>query len=228
MKLKHWLRFRLTTILIATALIAIVLAVLVPVNRHASLQHRKFLDLAGTPGVYDVCYENEHAINHRQLFSSLPPSRPKWLVNLLGDGYFYDISQFGLETSKDPNPLLVDACDIGKLRLIKIVNCEITPDSVETISQMKDLVWLNLAFSKIDDERFEQLAGMTQLKIIDLRGTNVSQNSIDVFSKFSSLEYLYLNQDRFDKSSLKSLQEAVPNCNILFEFKRWPELRNAK
>lgn len=112
--------------------------------------------------------------------------------------------------------------------------------------QIPDVIWLNLAGTKITDDGLKQIAGMKQLKRLHLEKTQIGDVGLDHLLGLAELEYLnlygtqvtdagaaklaamknlkkvYFWQSQVSEEGIKSLQTALPDCQVVGEVKLTP------
>jgi hypothetical protein len=207
--------------LVITALIAAILAMHVNNAYRAAAQRNALTQLWAQKGVHDTFYE----WRIDESFESVDlPGWPAWLVDMLGPDYFYGISTFGLEDCIEPDSLIDQASSLGQLRRVYLTACTISPGTAKNLTSLEQLEWLSCAYSKLDGRALTELSKMTHLRILDLRGTQVTDASTDDLARLINLEYLYLGQTTFSNDAIQELRQILPRCKVLRKHNTWPAL----
>jgi hypothetical protein len=123
---------------------------------------------------------------------------PVWLHSLLGDDFFrkvYSVRGFYFFRRKD-RPF-IDA-------------------DLELVKELTTLKVLYLWGTKVSDAGLANLQGLTRLEELDLRCPHVSDAGLDYLKGLTQLKELRLYDTQVSDGGVAKLQQALPNCNILW------------
>ena len=88
------------------------------------------------------------------------------------------------------------------IALLALQGCQKEPDK------------LKLPSSTTDEQLAEKLKGLENLKPLDLSYTKITDTGLVHLKGLTKLEGLYLGQTKITPAGIKSLQEALPGCEI--------------
>ena len=169
---RRWYQFSLRTLLVATAVCALLMGLLTNRLIRAGKQRRIVAEIQGVGGavLYDFQYDFTPE-NHRIPGWERPPTPTLIPRLILGDDFFAGVVFVQITSS-----VFADA-DLRRLA---------------GLQELSDLQHLCLVGSQVSDEGLEYLSGLAELRILDLTDTQVTPEGI------------------------KRLQEALPDCKIIY------------
>jgi hypothetical protein len=123
-----------------------------------------------------------------------------------------------------------------------LVGDKVSDAQLEGISAIPDVVWLNLANTKITDQGLTQLKGMklrklhlentaigdaglanikdqVDLEYLNLYGTSVTDKGLQHLQKMTKLKRLYVWQTKVSDAGIKSIREKIPGLKVIGECK---------
>ena len=125
------------------------------------------------------------------------------------------------EFSSGPNLIKDDA--IGALSGIKnnishldLSRTSVTDSVLGEVKKFNNLTWLNLKDTSITDRGIQSLSKMPYLTYLNLVSSKVSDAGIETIASIKTLEEVYLWNSKVSEKGVKTLQNALPNCKIVF------------
>lgn len=98
-----------------------------------------------------------------------------------------------------------------------LTNLDLRETDVKTlkyISMFKNMQWLVLSETAVDDEALKQLTQLKQLELLELRDCpNITKKSLQTFERCPSLKSVMLKNTAISKADLLALQEKMP-CTL--------------
>ncbi len=104
----------------------------------------------------------------------------------------------------------------GHIRSISLWNRNLQANTLSVISEFTNVRELHLNQSNVASGDLSQLAKLKRLHVLNLHGTAVDDSAIPVLSQMRHLRKLFIADTRIDQEGVRSLQEALPNCEILW------------
>lgn len=208
---RRWYQFRLRTLLIATALIAIVLAWY---TSGPQRQRRAVAAIRSFDGYVQFDYRRNQYV-------------PRPLLDWVGEEYFAEVTGVSYEWNRvddsalEPledlrslqNLVLSESplTDVGLARLerlssLQTLNLRGTPisdASLEHLQHLKNLQELYLSETKITDAGLVHLAAMPQLRGLYLRGTLITDAGVQQLGRLSQLRTLDLSDTKITDAGLQ-------------------------
>lgn len=80
----------------------------------------------------------------------------------------------------------------SSVRSLSLIDCDLSPEVMRSISTMDTLQSLNLSNSRFDSTQLSELASLSQLKILVLSQTEIDDDDAEFLQRMSSLERIYL------------------------------------
>jgi hypothetical protein len=184
---RRWFQFSLRTVMIFTALVAVVCGWLgSKIERKREERDAvKAIEALGGVVIYDFQWVDYEFV------SDAPPPGPAWLRSLLGDEFFGAVDFVALRS----RPEAID-------------------DSLESFKGLAQLRTLLLSETGVSDAGLAHLRGLTHLRRLSLNRTNVTDAGIVNLYGLAELESLELAHTKVTDAGVKDLQKALPNCNI--------------
>ncbi len=96
-------------------------------------------------------------------------------------------------------------------------NTQLTDQSVETLTQFKNLRSLNLSKTRIQGQDLGKLSQLSNLESLNLYGTELTADRLDELTQLTQLKNLYLYQtELYEADTIDQLKQALPDCNVAF------------
>ena len=149
------------------------------------------LDEIEAPQVPDGC---------ERLLSGLPPGSLMQYVLLSGEGV--------------TDETLAKAGGFRRLYKAALVNAQITDDGLKHLAGLRSLAVLNLRGTPITGSGLTHLAAMPNLLSLVLADTQVDDQHLTLLQPCTGLTDLDVSGTRVTASGVKTLQAALPRCNV--------------
>ena len=144
-------------------------------------------------------------------------SVPKWAPELLGDDFFFDVVYVWLWDDRafgDDEASHLKA--LTNLDFLVLCGTQVTDEGLEHLEGLGSLRVLALSNTQITDAGLKHLEGLTNLTALELANTQVSYAGLKHLEGLTSLEYLNLTGTQVTLEGVEKLQEALPNCEIIY------------
>jgi hypothetical protein len=107
-----------------------------------------------------------------------------------------------------------------KLKFLSIPLTAVAIPAMRTVGHMNSLTDLFLfANESVNDDCVAQLTGLSQLHVLRLDGTSITDAGLESLSKMQSLKLLNVsNCKRLTEAGVRKLQKALPACKIVSDF----------
>lgn len=193
------------------AIVAVLAAIHTNRIRQAAMRRDAFLQLVRQPGVYDCLHTDEldeylRANSHsfHSIFARLGVDRDD----------SQRLAVFKLHGNANPIDLLTTAHEIGHLRWVNLVDCDVDSQTFEKLKSIESLERLDLSYSQFEERQLNQCLQELNLKVLDLRGPQISEELLSDLAACRSLRYLYLQQTTISGDAVARLEESLPMCRI--------------
>jgi hypothetical protein len=169
---------------------------------------------------------------------SVPPEEPfcpHWLLELLGDDFFFEVVEARIENDADLEHLtnltqlkrmfldsthvtdvgLVNLKDMTRLNVLYLGHTRVTDAglaNLKGLSQLREL-WLNN--TSVTDAGLEHVTALTHLKALSLVNTQVTDAGLQRLKGLKQLQWLWLGGTRVTYEGLDDLRLALPGCMVL-------------
>jgi len=120
----------------------------------------------------------------------------------IGDAFEPNISDSGIYYLKN----LTNITDLN------LYGLNITNKSAEIVKQMRFLTFLDLSYTKIDN--FNGFGELSNISVLKLVGTKVSDDDIKYLKKLTSLKKLSISETRITDDGMQRLRDSLPNCLV--------------
>jgi hypothetical protein len=174
------------------------------IREYGGWVHYDFQETAAPPGIgFD---------------SRIKPPLPKWLVDRLGEDFFFNVAQVNLVYNSDFGRRVDNANVAGtalrrldafpKLRVLLVKDTQATDDGLRAVGKLKRLTYLYMwDASKVTDAGIAHLAGLSNLKKIHVSSSQIGDESLKVLGTLPRLEEMSLQGNRFSDRGLAYLEE---------------------
>jgi hypothetical protein len=166
------------------------------------------------------------------------PLIPGWVRNLVGEDFFYNVYRLDILNTDlantDMTPIkglvqlevlsfggykikedeLKSFKELPKLRMLELVDTNMTDAGLAQLAGLKHLEFLSLSGTDITDAGLEHLKGLTKLQTLWLAGTQVTDAGLEHLKGLTQLQVLYLAETKVTDEGVKKLQQALPNCKV--------------
>jgi len=110
-----------------------------------------------------------------------------------------------------------DLQKVGKLRQLEsltLQNTSISDDGLKHLANLDNLQKLDLWGTPIDGSGLRHLARLSSLRKLILNRTLISDEAVDELKQLKSLRILSLSGTAISDESIEDLKRALPNCNV--------------
>jgi Leucine-rich repeat (LRR) protein len=97
------------------------------------------------------------------------------------------------------------------------MGAKLNRETCRFIGQLEQLETLGLDGSDIRDAQVGELASLKNLRILWLSKTELTDAAVEPLGKLTGLTKLYLSGSRLSSAGLKTLRQALPGCEVVFE-----------
>lgn len=133
-----------------------------------------------------------------------------------GLGISYPNWRLNLNSTKIGDTGLDDLKELPNLKHLHLDSTEITDVGLEKLRCLPDLEGLKLSSTEISDAGLEDVGALSNLKYLHLSSTEITDRGLKHLGGLQSLESLALLQTQVSEEGVKELQQALPNCEILY------------
>lgn len=236
-----WYQYRLRTLLVLMAAIAVWLGV---ISSRARRQKYVVDRIRALGGMVDYDFQKRIGGHWGTFNFKNPPPGPDWLRRLAGDDYFETVVAIILQNRpvKDGDLALLDRLpNANALEFIAWDHVQISNDGMAHFERFHELRGLNLAGDEIDDRGLVHLRQLTNLRYLILVGTKITDAgvpnlqglvnledelglsytqitdaSVKYFKNFKKLRSIDLLHTKVTERGARELKQALPNCSITY------------
>jgi internalin A len=101
---------------------------------------------------------------------------------------------------------------------LDLSDTQVTDAGLEHLKGLTSLTVLGLSQTQITDAGLEYLEGLTNLTQLALSQTQITDAGLEHLEGLINLTLLYLNRTQVTTQGVERLRQALPNCDISFEF----------
>jgi HEAT repeat protein len=124
------------------------------------------------------------------------------------------LQRLGLTLTKVSDAGLKHLTGLVKLQRLDLGATKVSDVGLHHLEKLTTLQFLDLGQTQITDAGLEHLKGLTQLTMLVLDGTRVTDVGLEHLRGLTNLKGLCLNRTSVTKEGIKTLQKALPNCQI--------------
>jgi hypothetical protein len=183
---RRWFRFSLRTLLLLVAIVAVGFGWLGVKIRQAHEQRDAVAAIVKLNGI--VCYDYEPGPSYGYQQPAIPPG-PTWLRNLLGVDFLAHADQVWLDGS-------------------------FPVDELSRLHSLPGVRFLSISNPQNADGVLDSLAGLTQLKELNVCGMHVTDGSLVYLARLTQLKQLNLVDTQVTDERYDDLRRALPNVEI--------------
>ena len=223
---RHWLQFRLRTLMFFITVLSLCL------GRHVERVHRQRAVAAEVHRRYGRVAYGHHFVSSNGVsedYDAIPPG-PAWLRRIVGDDFFARITQvqFGGGSANSDRDLeclapltdleglvipLTPISDAGlrylarfrQLRCLYLVGTRITDEGASYLRDLRRLEYLTLTCPNVTDAGLCALPNLGDLQYLDLTGTQITDETLARLTKLANLRCLQLVETRVTDAGLDQL-----------------------
>ena len=93
---------------------------------------------------------------------------------------------------------------------------EVAPGNALAVAGMYELEELNLIGTQVGDQGMELIKQLPTLKVLHLGRTPISDTGLQKLHSLKSLSHIYLNQTKVTNKGIAKLKEALPNVKVVY------------
>lgn len=230
---RRWYQYSLRTLLLLMLVASIAMSWL-SVRRQRAKAYREAIE-AIQKEYGSVAYDWQVA----QTGARPQPPAPEWLRKLLGDDFFGDVVRASVQTDSAMEQattfsglselgVCVFITDEGLAhlksfpRLRKLTMHDIAAITDAGLANLKDATEVESLYFRdvhVGDSGLKHLDGLTQLQTLHLQDTGITDAGLAHIKTFTQLQSLHLREGGITDAGVKDLQNALPNCTIVFSRK---------
>jgi hypothetical protein len=159
-------------------------------------------------------------------FADEPPPEPEWLLKLMGDDFFHDVSFVFFFNGEFTNAILINFHRLPNLKSLTFMESDLSDDRLQTVSNIKQLKDLILIGTGVTDNGLRYLQTMQNLESLKIScttlndtvsSTAVSDKGLAYLTELRNLKSLTLTNTRVTAEGVRKLQQALPNCKIEYQ-----------
>lgn len=125
---------------------------------------------------------------------------------------------FYLAGKKISDANLKELTAINDVVWLNLANTKVTNEGLKSIAEMK-LTKLHLEKTGIGDKGLIHLKGMTDLEYLNIYATSVTDAGLKHLEKLKNLKQLYVWQSKVSEAGMKALEEKIPGLKVVGESK---------
>ena len=195
----RWFQFRITTLLVLTAIIAIWLGVQANRARDERRGAAAVRDAGGTVR-FDYQYSDDGSLT-----ADATPPGAKVIRKAVGDEYFTRVVEANANTQRFTNSDLAQLEGLKELRSLRVFETDITDEGIRSLEQLERLEVVDLRNNHVTDAGLAILGKATKLKKLLLDGTKVTDEGLAHLKELHNLEVLFLSYTSVGDSGLEHL-----------------------
>lgn len=210
---RRFFQFGLRTLLVATTVFSVWLGLYVHRVRRQKAAVAAIRDYGGWAH-YDF---QEVPPGSLKFDPQAQPKLPKWLVESLGEDFFYDAIEVNLVYNDDSGKREDNANVSGEalqhlealpdVRQLLIFEGQATDEGLKYAGRLRNLERILMwDASEVTDVGVSHLAALKHLKAIHLTGSQITDESLKTLSGLPELEVMSLQNNRFTDAGLAHLQ----------------------
>jgi hypothetical protein len=127
-------------------------------------------------------------------------------------------ASFYLAGKKITDEHLQDLGAVQDIVWLNLANTKVTNDGLKNIADMK-LKRLHLEKTDVGDEGLAHLKGLVDLEYLNLYSTEVTDEGLKHLEKMTKLKRLYVWQSKVTEEGMKSLEQKIPGLKVVGECK---------
>ncbi|HWB11994.1 MAG TPA: hypothetical protein VG826_22405 [Pirellulales bacterium] len=207
-------QFRLASIFLLTALLAVWLGVWV---RQVHQRKELIAWIQKNSGSLALTYTHQLDANGRLDEKAQPPG-PGWLRWLVGDEAFCEVETASLAGARVTDADLRRLMVFRQISAIEIDATRVTPRRLGVLRQLSRLRYLRLGGLAADDEGMAEVARLEYLErfwLMGAGGNAISDTGLLELRALSNLQRLDLDRADVSDAAVAALRAALPKCRII-------------
>jgi len=144
------------------------------------------------------------------------PSVPTWLSGLVGVDLFVDVVRVDFYESEASDVALEHLKGLTNLNHLEFSGTQVTDAGLEHLKGLTNLNYLKVSRTQVTDTGLAHLKGLTELCGLYLSDTQITDVGLVYLSRLRRLKWLVLSSTHVTQEGINELQEALPNCRIIW------------
>ena len=125
--------------------------------------------------------------------------------------WFHPVGYVHFEGSRANDATLAEVSKLPRVKLLGLWdNTNVTERGYASIGHMKNLTWLSLQHSHLDDAGLRHLTGLKKLKGLELNNTLITDNSVEDLKKFPQIKELWISGTKISKAVGRKFEASYP------------------
>jgi hypothetical protein len=213
------LRFRLRTLLIAFAMVAIgMTCIIVPARRQATAisairafrADQGYLQKGVLHQPITVSFRHQRRVPGAGEDFSVGRCLRSWF----GDDYFGDVVVVQLDGANFHDADMRFLAPLSSLEFLRLERTEITDEGLKAIKPFTQLEFLSLNSTDISDSGLLELVQLANLRRLSLKNCRITDQGIPHLSALGNLRESWLSGTDISDAGFQRLKKALPNCKI--------------
>lgn len=223
---RHWLRFSVRGLLLLVLLVSIPLGLIGRDLIRSKSEEYLVNDIQIADGYvrYDYVYQVMPPPGTMGLtIAKFDEHEPKghWLARkILGENIYSYVTIVNLRRADDPNQVLPRIATFSRLEKLSLAEAALTDESVDAISQLRQLRELYLESIELSPQQMRKLAAINSLETLYFTGSFATDDVLEQVANFKNLQEITLRDTAITNRALQSLAR-VPGLKRI-------EIDNAK
>jgi hypothetical protein len=135
-------------------------------------------------------------------------------IESLGLEEFSNLYSLNIVTRSIPNGYLQRLTCKHSLRTLEVIGCPLSRENMGSIHQFKNLRYLYLPYTSVDDDFIEMLVELKQLKSLSVPEAKITDNCVKHLIKMQTLKDLSISQHALSFEALAELSRKRPDINL--------------
>jgi Leucine-rich repeat (LRR) protein len=207
----RWFRFSLRTLLVLVTMAGAGFGWLGMKMRQAQRQKEAVEAIQKLGGVVTFDYEED---SNGKLIDPPTPPGPAWLRDLLGDGFFANVTKVHGLAANFPDEATVHLQELRKLKNLDLNFTDVTDVGLADLQGLTDLQSLDLAHTQVTDDGLVHVQSLRNMQWLSLTKTEITDAGVLHLKSLIHLRDLYLLDTQVSNECCKELQKALPNVTI--------------
>jgi hypothetical protein len=157
---------------------------------------------------------NGHFSYDHQWPSSSPPRAPAWVRRAMGEDFFSDIVEVGIDTPQVTDDTLALLATLPQLDCLVVDSVQITDEGLSSLARSSRLTGLWIKSARITDDGLARLTALKNLKVLYLSEVPITDSGLGRLHRMSSLREISLENIGISPDCIDNLCRALPDCLI--------------
>ena len=214
---RRWIRFSLRSLAVVVMLASFGCAHLFYKFDRAQRRGIAVKRLSEFPGIVNYVVDGER-INARKVsdLESEHSSRlHNWMTKQLGFDYFNDVGHVCLAgRNRFTDADFAMTCRLNELKSLRLGQTLVTDEGFEPICELTELELLAISSPHLTDRALDHLSKLPKLECLYLSDVAVTDQGVAKLASLGKLKSVALRKTHVTAAGVKSLQTALPDCEI--------------